>query len=588
MKEFFKYVLATIVGIMLTGLFTLVLFFFLIAIVASTSTSSGTVQKHSVLKISLDGIIAERAVENPFAEILGNDELQQQGLSDLVKAIKEAEKNERIDGIYIEGGALETDYATAQELRRALTNFKKSKKFVIAYGEQYTQLAYYIATAADSVLLNPVGMVDLHGVSSQPMFYKDLLDKIGVKMQVFRVGTYKSAVEPYISTEMSEANREQVTSFCTDIWQNIVNDLAQKRKLTVARINELADSYVFLSDPKELVKNKLIDRLAYIDEVRATLRKLTGQEKVRVTTPADLVNKEAELLKAADDHIAVYYCEGEIVDMSTSGAFNAVSEIVGKNVIKDLDDLAQNDNVKAVVLRINSPGGSAYASEQMWRAVQKLKEKKPVVVSMGGLAASGGYYLACGADYIVAEPTTLTGSIGIFGLVPDVSGLLTEKLGLHFDVVKTNEAGDFGSLSRGFNEAESGAMQAYVERGYALFLSRVANGRKKPTAMVDSIAQGRVWTGNQALKIGLVDKMGTLEDAVAEAKRRAKLSDVVTVNYPAQASWMDQFINTTKDRYIENHLRAQLGEYYRPLRFAYSIQGRDKLQARIPFEPNLK
>ena len=587
MKQFFKYVFATVVGIMLTGLFTMIMFFSLVGIVAS-SQGGNSVKKHSVLRISLDGTINERASANPFAEIFGIDELQQQGLSDLLKAIEAAKENEDIAGIYLDGGALSTDYATAQELRQALTDFKQSKKFVIAYGDQYTQLAYYIATAADSVLLNPIGMLDLHGVASQPMFYKELLDKVGVKMQVFRVGTYKSAVEPYIATEMSEANREQVTSFCTDIWETLVTDIAKARKLSPDSLNKLVDNYILLAAPTDLLKQKLVDRLAYIDEVRATLRKLTGEEHVHLATAKDLIDSDKEVLMKASDHVAVYYAEGEIVDQSTSAGFGDEPEIVGRNVIKDLDELANDEHVKAVVLRVNSPGGSAYASEQMWRAVQLLREKKPVVVSMGGLAASGGYYLSCGADYIIAEPTTLTGSIGIFGLIPDVSGLLTEKLGLHFDVVKTNEAGDFGSIGRGFNEGESAAMQAYVERGYALFLSRVAEGRKKTSEMVDSIAQGRVWTGRQAKEIGLVDRIGTLEDAIAEATKRAKLDEPAVVNYPQSASWIDQLMSSAKTGYLENHLRQQLGVYYRPLRFAYSIQGRDKLQARIPFEPNLR
>lgn len=587
MKQFLQYVLATMVGLVLTGIFAFIMFFMMLVVIAMASDTK-SLKKHSVLKISLAGTIVERAHENPFAEIFGRADIQEQGLENLLAAIKSAATNDRIEGIYLEGGALAADYATAQELRKAITNFKKSKKFVIAYGDQYSQLAYYIATAADTMMLNPSGMLDLHGIVSQPMFYKELLDKIGVKMQVFRVGTYKSAVEPFIATEMSAANKEQVTSFCTDIWSYISADIAAARKLSVDRINELADDYVVMADPKDLVKNKLVDCLAYIDQVRDTLRALTKQEKLRFATPNDLINADAEMMKVFREHVAVYYAEGEIVDQSTTGNFSDEAEIVGRDVVRDLDELANNDNVKAVVLRVNSPGGSAYASEQMWRAVQQLKAKKPVIVSMGGLAASGGYYLSCGADYIFAEPTTLTGSIGIFGLVPDVSGLLTEKLGLHFDVVKTNESGDFGTISRGFNAGEQEALQAYVERGYALFLKRVADGRKKPTALIDSIAQGRVWTGSQAVSIGLVDKLGALDDAIAEAKRRVKTDDLPTVAYPKKTSWLENFAEVTKGGFLENRLRNQLGVFYRPLRFAYSLEGRDKLQARIPFEPNIR
>lgn len=587
MKEFFKYVFATVVGIILTGVFTFILFF-LMLIAIGMSSGGSSVAKHSVLKLDLAGTISERAEENPFAEIFGNDLLKEQGLDDLVAAIRNAAVNDRVEGIYIQGGALATDYASAQELRKAILDFKKSKKFVIAYGEQYSQLAYYIATAADTILLNPNGMVDLHGIAAEPIFYKDLLDKIGVKMQVFRVGTYKSAVEPFIATEMSEANREQITSYVNDIWSFISKDIAASRKLQVAQINQFADNYIVLSDTKDLVKNKLVDQLVYIDEVRDKLRALSGKDKVSFVRPTDLIDADVETMKALDDHIAVYYAAGEIVDQSTTSAFGSETEIVGKDVVKDLDELAQNEKVKAVVLRVNSPGGSAFASEQMWRAVQKLRQQKPVVVSMGGLAASGGYYLSCGADYIFADPTTITGSIGIFGLIPDASGLLTEKLGLHFDVVKTNESSDFGTMSRAFNPAESAALQSYIERGYSLFLNRVSTGRKKPTAQIDSIAQGRVWTGNQALGIGLVDKLGTLNDAIAEAARRANLSGPAVVGYPKKGAWIDQFANLTKGNYLENHLRQQLGIYYRPLRFAYSLEGRDKLQARIPYEPNIR
>ena len=587
MKQFFKYVLATMVGIMLTGIFTFVLFFLLMTVVALTSGGS-TVQKHSVLQLTLDGTLVERAQERiPFAEVMGMDQGNDIGLDVTLKAIKAAAENNRIDGIYIEGGALAADYASIEELRRAIVEFKKSKKFVIAYGEQFSQAAYDVAAVADTVMLNPSGMVDVHGIASQPIFYKEVLDKVGVKMQVFRVGTYKSAVEPFIATEMSPANREQVTAYVGGIWEDVAKDIADAREISTERLNQLVDSYIALSEPKQLVMEKLVDKLAYIDQVRATLRALTGQDKVRFARPADLMDKDADAVKSVSDHIAIYYAEGEIVDQASTRSIGGATEIVGKNVVEDLDKLANDDHVKAVVLRVNSPGGSAFASEQMWRAVQLLKAKKPVVVSMGGLAASGGYYLSCGADYIFAEPTTLTGSIGIFGLVPDVSGLLTEKIGVHFDIVKTNEASDFGTVSRGFNPGESAAMQAYVERGYAQFLNRVSKGRNKSVADVDSIAQGRVWTGRQALGIGLVDKLGSLDDAVAEAARRAKIEKPATVAYPAPKSWLDQFASVAAGGYMENHLRQSLGVLYRPLRFAATIEGRDRLQARIAFEPNL-
>ena len=481
--------------------------------------------------------------------------------------------------------------ATAQELRKALVDFKKSKKFILAYADNYSQGSYYIASAADKVLVNPSGIVDWHGLASQPIFFTDLLKKVGVKMQVFKVGTYKSAVEPYILTKMSDANREQVSSFVGDIWKNICADVASSRKISIEGLNAYADHYITFADAKDYVKAHLVDGLAYADEVRTLLRTLSQQDKVNFIAPADLA-KLAEK-KSGDGTIAVYYAQGNIVDAVADNSFMSnESYIVGPKVVEDLDRLANDDNIKAVVLRINSGGGSAYASEQMWRAIQLLKKKKPVVVSMSGMAASGGYYMSCGADYIVAEPTTLTGSIGIFGMIPDASELLTDKLGLHFDMVKTNKGSDFGAQGRAFNADEANVMQQYVNRGYRLFISRVAAGRHITPEQVDHIGQGRVWTGSQALKIKLVDKLGTLDDAIAEAASRAKLKDYDVLSTPNKESWVDQILNSTVKRdYMEEKLRTTLGVYYAPLQFVGTLNGmsaKDYLQARIYYIPNIK
>ena len=585
MKDFFKYVLATIVGMLIMGLFTFLMFFIML-IALSASSGTGKVTDGSVLRIELKGTLSDQTVDNPLAQLLGNKNLMQQGLDNILEAIKEAKTNDAVKGIYIDAGAMMSDYASAEELRKALLDFKTSKKFIVAYGDNYSQGAYYVCSVADKVLINPEGMLDIHGVASTPIFYKELLDKVGVKMQVFRVGTYKSAVEPFIATEMSPANREQVTSYINDIWKVISTDISKSRSINIDSLNAIVDRYVMFQDSKEYKALKLVDQLTYIDEVRDMLRKMSGEERVTFVSPAQL----AELHKGAADGetIAVYYASGNIVDEATSTAFGSESEIVGQKVIKDLDELAENEYIKAVVIRINSGGGSAYASEQMHRAISQLKKKKPVVVSMGGLAASGGYYMSCAADYIVAEPTTITGSIGIFGLIPDVSGLMTNKLGLHFDVVKTNEASDFGNMGRSFNEKESAALQAYVERGYGLFLKRVAEGRKMQTANVDSIAQGRVWTGSQALGLHLVDKLGTLDDAIAEAAKRAKVDKYQAVSFPIPLPWYMQLNDALSRDYLENHMQMALGEYYEPLRYVYSIKGKDCLQAKIPFEPNLK
>lgn len=591
MKQFFKYVLATIVGIFCTGFLLSVISLLMLAIVAIAGSGTPSVKDGTILRISLNGSINERAKDNPFSELLGNDIAQSQGLDDIIKAIKVAKTNNAISGIYLEGGTLIADYASVQELRKALIDFKQSKKFIVAYGDNYEQGAYYVASAADKVILNPSGMLAWHGIASQPIFFTDLLKKVGVKMQVFKVGTYKSAVEPFILTSMSNANREQVTAFIGDIWKNVCRDVAASRHLPADSLNAYADRYMTFTEPQNYVKAQLVDTLSYADGVRTLLRNLSQQDKVNFVSPVELAKLHKP--QSGDGSIAVYYAQGDIVDQITSSSITSnESYIVGSKVVEDLDRLANNDDIKAVVLRINSGGGSAYASEQMWRAIQLLKKKKPVIVSMSGMAASGGYYMSCGADYIVAEPTTLTGSIGIFGMIPDVSGLMTEKLGLHFDVVKTNKSSDFGTMGRGFNADEAMAMQQYVNRGYRQFISRVAAGRHMTPEQVDHIGQGRVWTGNQALKIKLVDKLGTLDDAIAVAAQRAKLKSYTVVDTPNKESWMDQLMNSTIKRdYMEEKLQTALGEYYAPLRFVSTLNGmkpQDCLQARMFFVPNLK
>lgn len=591
MKQFLKYVLATIVGFFCIGIFMMMLGFIMIGSMMVADSKTPSVKEGTVLHITLSGSITERATENPFSSLMGNSAMSNQGLDDIIKAIKVAKTNKNVSGIYLEGGALSTDYATLQELRKALVDFKKSKKFILSYADTYTQGSYYLSSVADKVLLNPYGMIDWKGIASQPIFFTDLLKKVGVKMQVFKVGTYKSAVEPFILTGMSNANREQLQACIGDIWQNVCTDVSASRRIPTDSLNAFADRYITLSQPQNYVKCHLVDSLSYIDGVRDKLRQLCHQEKVTMITPSELAKVDDS--SDENDKIAVYYAQGDIVDeLGTSSMGANQQQIVGKKVVEDLDRLAEDDDVKAVVIRVNSGGGSAYASEQMWRAVKLLKKKKPVVVSMSGMAASGGYYMSCAADCIVAEPTTLTGSIGIFGLIPDASELLTEKLGLHFDVVKTNKSADFGAMGRGFNADEAGAMQMYVNRGYMQFLSRVADGRHMTTAQVDRIAQGRVWTGTQALKLKLVDRLGSLDDAIAIAASKAKVKAYSVEGYPGKSSWMDQLLNTVStDDYMEEKLKVALGEYYAPLRFVSTLRGTDVkncVQARLYYLPNLK
>lgn len=585
MKDFIKQVAAVIVGFICIGFFMMVMSFMMLVVVIATSVETTPITPGSVLRIQLDGTILERSSEDEVTKLFSSNLLQEQGLDELLESIELAAKNDCISGIYLEGGLTVADFASLEELHKALLDFKKSGKFVFAYAESYTQGAYYVASAADSLLINPSGMLEWKGLASQPIFYKDLLEKIGVKMQVFRVGTFKSAVEPFTNTEMSEANRKQVQSYIDNIWNRLCEDVSLSRGIAPDSLNAYADGYCSLAEAEKYVQMRLVDGVAYSDEARNALRTLAGGESVKFVSPSDVIANKDVALEAP---IAVYYAHGDIVDDASKG-FGNMAEIVGSKVVADLDKLASDSSVKAVVLRINSGGGSAYASEQMWRAIQLLKKEKPVVVSMGGLAASGGYYMSCGADYIIADPTTLTGSIGIFGIVPDVSELLTDKLGLHLDMVKTNKASDFGVMGRPFNAAEGAVMQAYVERGYALFLKRVAEGRNMSVESVDSIAQGRVWTGRQALEIQLVDSLGTLKDAIAKAAELAELDGEVAVrSYPAKPSLFDQFQTIVTTDYMENRVRSVLGVYYEPLHFVQTLKGNDCLQARIPYVPNLK
>lgn len=591
MKSFIKYTLATVVGIFLTmTLFTIISIISLAGMMA-TEGMSAPIKEKSILRLDLSGTLAERSESNPFAAFMG-EENKPLSLEDALLALDKAAKNENIIGVYLEGGAMGANPGMAQELRQALVEFKESGKWVVAYGDSYGKTAYYLSSVADSVLLNPEGNVDFGGMASQIMFYKDVMEKIGVKMQVFKVGTYKSAVEPFICTEMSPANREQVTSYLFSIWTNMLKDVAASRNMEVGKLNSLADSLTMISEASVALNGGLVDKLCYMDEVKAILREKSGLEDedddLVFASVADVAKSET-LDEKVDEQVAVYYAYGEIVQSQGTGlGMSQEHQIVGEKMIKDLQDLREDDDVKAVVIRVNSPGGSAFASEQIWREVCLLKEKKPVVVSMGGMAASGGYYISCAANRIFAEPTTLTGSIGIFGMIPDASELMTEKIGLKFDVVKTNEMSDIGTMARPFNEAESAQMQKMINRGYDLFTKRVADGRGMAQDSVKLIAEGRVWTGEQGLNIGLVDELGNLDDAVAHAAELAKVEKYRAVGYPAPDNPFDQLLNQTKGGYLDSELRELLGEGYAVYSLVRNVKDADRIQARMPFEMNIQ
>ena len=590
MKEFLKYVLATVTGIILVSIVMAILGVISLVGLAASSAATTQVEDNSVFTLMLSGQLEERTQDNPFDKVFGAAS-ETLGLDDILDAIKKAKDNKNIKGIYIEAGLFSADTpASMHAIREALLDFKKSGKWIVAYADSYTQGTYYICSAADKLYLNPSGMLDWHGLVSEPYFMKDLLAKFGVKYQLCKVGKYKSAPEQMTADKMSDPNREQVTAYMNGIWQVMLSDVSKSRNISVDSLNIYADRYIALSDQKDLIKMKMVDKFLYTNEVKNEIKKLLKIDKddhINQLTLEDMANVPGK--KEDGERIAVYYAFGDIVDSETASSLTSSQSIVATEVCKDLEELMNDDDIKAVVLRVNSPGGSAYASEQIWRAVQNLKAKKPVVVSMGGYAASGGYYISCGANYIYSEPTTITGSIGIFGMFPDFSGLLTDKLGVKFDQVKTNKHADFGTMSRPFNAEEMALLEQYIGRGYELFRSRVAEGRKMSIDQVEEIAQGRVWLGNDALKIKLVDGIGSLDDAVKKAAKLAKVDKFYVANYPDQPSWFESLTGSLDNgSYLDKQMRETLGEYYAPFTYMKSINKQNAIQARLPYYINIK
>ena len=591
MKQFFKMTLATICGIVI---FMVIMGFFmvisLLGMVASDSAST-KVKENSVFVIKLDGVIDERAEEgSPLDALLDMGDMSVMGLDDLVSSIRKAKDNDDIKGIYLEGGVASFDSpATAQQLRDALKDFKKSGKWIVAYADQYLQGSYYVATVADKIYLNGEGMINFSGLGGKSEYMKGLYDKLGIKYQAAKVGKYKSYVERNTLTGMSEYDREQRTAYLNGIWNYWLKEMAEGRKVKPEDLNQLAnDSIIMFADIKDYVKSKLIDKVMFPEEIKAEIKsrlKLGKDDEIPQLMLSDMLKVKTE--KDNDgEKIAIYYAYGSIVD---NEALNYMSggghNIVGKTTAEDLRKLADDDDVKAVVFRVNSGGGSAVASEQIRHAIKLLKAKKPVVVSMGGAAASGGYWISSPANYIIAEPTTITGSIGIFGLVPNFSGLLTDKLGITFDGVKTNKFSDaeMNLVLAKDNAEEMKYLQGHVDRGYISFLNVVSEGRGMKPAEVDSIAQGRVWLASDAVKIKLVDKLGSLDDAVKKAAELAKVSDYYTETYPGETDWMDAFLSKEeKGSYLDGELRILLGELYEPLmELRKTIKDGSRIQARM-------
>ena len=585
MKDFFKFTLASVLGIVLAGIiFTIIGIVSLVGMVASSDTET-KIQENSILYLNLEGLLSERVEENPIMDLMG-EKFASYGLDDILSSIQKAKDNENIKGIYLQPSVFIAEYPSLEEIRKALSDFKESGKFIVAYADQYTQEMYYLASVADKIIVNPQGSIALHGLASQTMFYTDLMKKLGIEMQIFKVGTYKAAVEPFIATEMSDANREQISVYITSIWERILEDISAARNISMEKLNQYADNMMDLKMAEEYVACGLADTLMYKDGVLDYLKTMIGCEKdenLRTLSIEDMKNVKRNIpLDKSGNIIAVYYAFGEI-----DATISADEGINPEKVINDLRKIREDESIKALVFRVNSPGGSAYGSEQIWREIVLMREKKPVIVSMGDYAASGGYYISCAADYIVANPTTLTGSIGIFGMFPNFDGLLNDKLGLHFDIVKTNQFADLGSRNRPFNEGEKEILQNYINNGYELFVKRCADGRGMSTEAIKKIAEGRVWTGAAAKELGLVDELGGLDKALEIAAQKAEVDSYSVINFPSSENPILSLLNQSKEDYIQGQLSNTMGEYYDYIKFIQNMKDKDHIQARMPFTLNI-
>ena len=594
MKDFFKNVAATIVGLFAFGLIMTILGFICIIGMVASSNSKPALKDNAVMVLKLQGQIEDRSEDNWLGELTG-EQFNNLGMNKILSSIRKAKDEDKVKGIYLETGILETDYATLQEIRNALADFKKSGKWIIAYGDALSQGGYYLASVANKVYVNPEGNVDWHGIASQPQYIKDVAAKFGVHFTVVKVGKYKSYTETYTENKMSDANREQVSRYIGGLWQQMLADVSKSRNISKDSLNHYADGLMVFDDTKLLKSRKMVDGFCYYDEIRDVVKKQLGLKTDEAINQVDYndVDMAIDDSNLMGEEIAVYYCQGSIVRMETPSIYGSEQQIVSTKVIKDLQELADNSQVKAVVLRINSGGGDAYASEQIWRAVKELNKKKPVVVSMGGMAASGAYYMSMGAQYIMAQPTTLTGSIGIFGALPDFSDLMTKKLGFKYDEVKTNRNSAYASagMSRPWSAEEIATMQNYVNRGYSLFRKRVAEGRKMSTEQVEKIAQGRVWLGTDAKNIKLIDGFGGLNDAIDKAAELAHLSSYQAVEYPAMAGWMEQLLDMAggnKGTYLDEQLRLALGDLYQPFIMIRNMKEKEPIQAALPYVLNIQ
>lgn len=583
MKEFFKHVFATIVGLFLFGfIMTILAFISLVGIIAS-SENTNDIKDNSVLVLNLDGVMAERTEDNVLNKLNGVDGMSFEAYQ---RAIRNATDNDKIKGIFIQANSLGAEMAHLEELRQSLADFKKAGKWIIAYGEEMSQGSYYLSSLADKIYLNPSGELNWLGLGGETQYVKHTLAKIGIRAVPVKVGKYKSAVEIFTEDKMSDANREQTERYLNGWWNKIVTDVATSRKISKDSLNAYADRIITFEDPQQLVKARMIDGLIYNDQTKAIVAKMLGQDKDDDINQVAVRDLQEEPTEGLSDRIAVYTATGDIVDSSSpEGLFRGGSQIVGKDFCKDMRDLADDKNVKAVVLRINSGGGSAYASEQMWHQIMELKKKKPVVVSMSGAAASGGYYISSAANYIVANASTITGSIGIFGIFADRSKLYTQLLGMKFDEVKTNRNSVMNAQGHFLTDEQFNIVQRSVERGYRLFKKRVAEGRHMTMDQVEAVAQGHVYLGSDALRIRLVDALGNLDTAIRKAAQLAKLDAYDVKRYPEQPSLLNQLLDMddNMDSYLNSKLRLLMGDMYEPLKMKYELETMGRVQARLPF-----
>ncbi|MDR1724675.1 MAG: signal peptide peptidase SppA [Tannerella sp.] len=586
MGQFFKMLFASFLGVCIAiCLFILIGFVVLAGIIASMDSSSAAYVPNGndkVLELSLDGSLNDVANESPFANIFSSDKAL--SLKDLQTAIDVAKENKNIKGIYIDASGLSAGVANIDALRRSLSDFKESGKFIVAYGDSYTQGCYYLSSVADKIFVNPQGAINLHGLSSDVTFYKGILKKAGIEMLVFKVGTFKGAVEPFMLDKLSDANREQITSYQQSIWTNMVNNIASARNLTPDDVNGFIDNGMMLAAAEKAVELGFVDGVKYRHEAEDYVKELAGidaDKKLKTVGPDKLKRAKKTPAKSKADRIAVVYAEGDIVDSQTASMYGS-GNFITENLAEKLADLKKDKKVKAVVLRVNSPGGSGFVSEQIWKQVKDLRNEKKIVVSMGNYAASGGYYISCAADKIISEANTLTGSIGVFSLYPDISGLWN-KLDLTSDVVKTNKYSDMGDMSRPMRDDEKALIQSAVERFYDTFLTRCSDGRGMSKEDIDTIAQGRVWTGEQALSIGLVDEIGDLKRAIEVAAELAGLTDYSVKSVAGSddpiSDYIKKQLGDVKSSVIEDALGEDT-EIFNTIRMLKHTRG---IQARMPY-----